>query len=76
MLKLMKIEFKIFTKNLDMNASNLVQWKFIMILALSSSDLHQPFKRQVKSHLLALLGAHHILNVSRVRVKLNSINCL
>jgi hypothetical protein len=29
-----------------------------------------PFKRPVKSHLLALLGAHHILHVSRIRVKL------
>jgi hypothetical protein len=28
-----------------------------------------PFKRRVKSHLLALLGAHHIFHVSRVRVK-------
>ena len=32
-------------------------------------DLYSyPFKCQVKSHLLALLGAHHILHVSRIRV--------
>jgi hypothetical protein len=30
----------------------------------------EPFKRQVKPicHLLALLGAHHILHFSRIRV--------
>ena len=31
-----------------------------------------PFKRQVKSHLLAILGAHHILHFSRVRIKNSS----
>jgi len=33
----------------------------------------QPFKRQFHliCHLLVLLGAHHILHVSRVRVKVN-----
>ena len=27
-------------------------------------------------HLLALLGAHHILHVSRVRVKIHSVECV
>jgi len=35
---------------------------FLMIILL------EPFKCRVKSHLLALLGAHHILHVSRIRV--------
>ena len=30
--------------------------------------LFNPFKRRIKSHPLALLGAHHILHVSRIRV--------
>ena len=37
---------------------------------------YEPFKRQVQSHLLALLGAHHILHVSTIRVKSRNIYVL
>jgi hypothetical protein len=36
---------------------------------LAIGILYQPFKQPVKSHLLALLGAYHILHVNVLRVK-------
>ena len=39
---------------------------------LSEKYKDEPFKRRIKSHLpfLALLGAHHILHISRIMVKI------
>jgi len=38
--------------------------------------LHEPFKRRIKSHLLALLEAHRILHVGRIRAKCSIMNRL
>jgi len=45
----------------------------LFIVIITAAD--QYFKRQIKSHrhLLTLLGAHHILHVSRIRAKLLAI---
>jgi hypothetical protein len=43
--------------------------------ALSGKELGYnllTIKRQVKFHLFALLGAHHILHVSKIRVKISN----
>jgi len=43
-------------------------WEMTNILQNPEVYYHWPFKRRIKSHQLALLGAHHILHVSSVRV--------
>ena len=56
------------------------RWCCIELYNIDSiqTQRNKPFKRHVKSHLhlLALLGAHHILHISRIRVKghFNSLN--
>jgi len=49
------------------NTASVKQYSFVVVNPLNA-------ELNLICHLLALLGAHHILHISRIRVKLTDIN--
>jgi len=61
-------------KTIQKNCSALFSYSFICLKKILTIRYFNPLKADLNPicHLLALLGAHHILHVSRIRVKLLS----